>query len=165
MGTYCFALNKFGRSGKLVFTSNFGFGFTAALIEQVPHRRIASLSARRDKVIKLLSDCHQADLQLMSEPEEYDDDGNSYQFRYYACFQCRKRTDYPHEIVDREYPSLDAEAAQIFTSAITALGVYELDAVLIADKILDTLADIWGRINAGERLQTILKSYSGNIPL
>ena len=171
MADYFVELSQIGSSGRVSFTTNFGFGFTTVLIEQTPELKIPSRSKNanekaisRDRVIRLISSCHQAVLSLIPEHEFVNGTMVIKSSNYY-CYVCGVRSEYPHEFIDREYLEFTDQLFRDFMSCIVLAGVYELDAVLIAEKLFHISESIWDRTQNGERIRKILHDYRGVIEL
>lgn len=171
MADYFVELSQIGSSGRVTFLTNFGFGFTSELIERptVPKKsrstRLLNTNVpHRDRVIRLISNCHGAALDLISD-KEWTDNGMEITFSAYYCYVCGVRSEYPHEFINQEYPAFTDNTFHNFMSCAVIAGVDELDAVLIVEKLLSLVETIWSRTQAGERVRAVLRDYRGELEL
>lgn len=166
MTDYYVELAQIGSSGRVSFTTNFGFGFIAEFINEKPRsggRKLHPL--RRDRVITLMSVCHQAAFDVAKSNREFSNAEGVRTLSQFVCHLCSAPSLYPQDFVDREYPEFNNAMLQDLTNCVVLTGVDELDAILIVDKLVELVTELWSRIAKGERVRAIIGDYPDELEL
>jgi hypothetical protein len=157
MTEYFVELEQVGSSGRVRFETTFGFSFTTELISagQAKNlrgvRRARALGQERHRVIRLLSSCHGASFSSVGKG--------------YVCYVCSKPAIYPFDLLNKEYPSFEGQLFTDFSNCVAMANVDDLSAVLLADRLIEVIEELWARTNNGETVRQILSSYDESLPL
>lgn len=158
MADYFVELDQIGSSGRVIFTTNFGFGFVAELIQQEIAQSMSGrkrAGSRRNRVITLVSSCCAYSFKRI----------NTESGAEYICSGCGKSSIYPADLVDREYLNFDSASISDFTNCITLTGIEQLEAIFVGDKLIDLVTELWDGIANGQRVRQLLKAYESPIAL